>query len=103
MANDHVEEIAVDDEIASAVGGDVDGILEHLDAAEMGAVVVAQELVMIAGNVEQADAFARLAQQLLHHVIVKLRPIPCGFQLPAVDDVAYEVDGVGFVMAQQIE
>jgi hypothetical protein len=44
-----------------------------------------------------------LAQQLLHHVIVKLRPIPGGFQLPAVDDVAYEVDGVGFVKAQQIE
>src|SRR5262249_17791148 len=53
--------------------------------------------------VEQADSFARLPQQLLHDVVVKLRPIPGGLELPAVDDVAHEIDGVGFVMAQEVE
>ena len=80
-----------------------DGVLDHFGAAKMGAVIVAQKLVVIAGNVEQADPFARLPQQLLHDVVVKLRPIPGGLELPAVDDVAHEIDGVGFVMAQEVE
>ncbi len=103
VADDHVEEVAVNDKVAFAVGGGVDGILEHLDAAEMRTVVVAQELVVIAGNVEQAHAFTRLTQQLLHDVVVKLRPIPGGFKLPAVNDVTDEINCVGFVTAQQIE
>jgi hypothetical protein len=36
-------------------------------------------------------ALARLAQQLLHHVVVRLRPVPAAAQLPAVDDVAHQV------------
>src|SRR5947209_809905 len=44
-----------------------------------------------------------LAQQLLHDVVVKLRPIPSGPELPAVDDVAHQIDGLGFVMAQEVE
>jgi hypothetical protein len=52
VANDHVEQVAVNDEVAFSVGGDVDGILEHLDAAKVSTVVVAQELVVIARNVE---------------------------------------------------
>ena len=103
MADDHVEQVAVNDEVALAVGGDVHGILEHLDAAEVGTVVIAQELVMIARNVEYANPFARLAQQLLHDVVMKLRPIPSGPELPAVDDVAHQIDGLGFVMAQKVE
>jgi len=93
----------MDDQVTLAAGGHVDGILDHLDAAKMRAVIVAQKLVMIAGNVKQPDALARLPQQLLHDVIVKLRPIPRGLQLPAVDDIAHEIDGVGFVVAQEVE
>ena len=32
-----------------------------------------------------------------------LRPVPAGFQLPAVDDVADQIDRVGIVIAQEIE
>src|SRR5215475_4465651 len=46
VANHHVEQVAVNDEIALAVGRDVDGALQHVDTAEVGAVVVAQELVV---------------------------------------------------------
>src|SRR5262249_56341528 len=83
--------------------GDVDGVLDHFDAAKMGSVIIAQKLVVIAGNVEQADSFARLPQQLLHDVVVKLRPIPGGLELPAVDDVAHAIDGVGFVMPHTVD
>src|SRR5262249_30617740 len=103
VADDHVEKVAVNDEVAFAAGTDMDGILDHLDAAEMGAVIVAQEFIMIAGDVDQANSFARLSQKFLYDVVVKLRPIPGRLELPAVDDVADEIDGLGFVMAKKVE
>ena len=90
-------------EIALAVGRDMHGVGHHLDAAEMGAEIIAQEFVVVAGNVDQPLALARLAQQLLDHVVMGLRPVPAGFQLPAVDDVADEIDGVGLEVAQEGE
>src|SRR5262245_18528540 len=103
MADDDIEQIAVDHEVAPAVRAPMDGVLQHLDATEMGAVVIAQELVVIAGDVAQARALARLTQQLLHHVVVELRPIPARLQLPTVDDVADEINGIGLVMAEEVE
>ncbi len=58
---------------------------------------------MIAGHIDDARALARLAQQLLHDVIVRLRPIPAALQPPAVDDVADEIKGVGVMMLQKVE
>ena len=63
----------------------------------------AQELVVIAGDVDDARALAALAQQLLHHVVVRLRPVPGAAQPPAVDDVADQIDRLGVVVAQEIE
>ena len=76
MLDHEVEHVAVHDEIAAAVGASMDRRLHHLDAAEMGAVIFAQELVVVARQVDDARALARLAQQFLHHVVVMLRPIP---------------------------
>ena len=95
--------IAVNDEIAASVGAVVNGVLDDLDAAEMRAVIFAQELVVIAGHVGDARALARLAQQLLHHVVVRLRPVPARAQLPAIDDVADEIDVIGVVPAQKVQ
>ena len=58
---------------------------------------------MIAGNVNQPRALARPAQQFLHHVVVRLRPIPGRAQRPAVDDIADEVDRFCVVMAEEVE
>ena len=69
----------------------------------MGAVIVAQELVVIARQIDDAGALARLAQQLLHHVVVRLRPVPAATQLPAVDDVADQIDRFGVVVAEEVE
>src|SRR5262249_29296657 len=98
-----VEDIAVDHEIALAVDAGVDGVLHHVDAAEMRAVILAQELVVIARHVDDLGALARLAQHLLHEVVVRLRPVPIRLQRPAVDDVADHIDGVGVVAAQEIQ
>lgn len=69
----------------------------------MGAVIVAQKLVVVAGNVAKLRTLAGLTQQLLHDVIVELRPVPAGLQLPAVDDVAHQIDRVSLVVAQEVE
>src|SRR6516165_5740779 len=81
----------------------MEGILDHLDAAEMRAVIVAQEFVVIARDIDETRALARLAQELLHDVVVRLRPEPSRFELPAIDDVADEIDGIRVVEAQEIE
>ena len=101
VLHDDVETVAMGDEIALAVGGDMHGIGNHLDAAEMGAEIISQELVMVAGNVDEPGSLAGLAQQLLDHIVVGLRPVPAGLQLPAVDDVADEIDGIGLQVAQE--
>ena len=103
LRHHQVEDVAVHDQIAAAVGALVDGVLHHLDAAEMGAVIAAQEFVVVARDVDDARTLAALAQQFLHHVVMRLRPIPRRAQRPAVDDVADEVNGVGFVVAQEVE
>ncbi|GJE62734.1 hypothetical protein MPOCJGCO_4869 [Methylobacterium trifolii] len=103
VAHHHVELVAVDDEVAAPVRRLVDAALGDLDAAEGGADVVAQELVVVAGHVDQPGALAHLAQQLLHHVVVPLRPVPARAELPAVHDVAHEVDRVCVVVLEEVE
>ena len=58
---------------------------------------------MVSGDIDDAGALARAPQQLLHHVVVALRPVPGAAQPPAVDDVADEIDRLGLVMAQEVD
>ena len=54
---DHpVELIAVDDKHPPVVGGRMNCVVADIDAAEMGAEVISQELVVIAGDVDDAGA-----------------------------------------------
>ena len=43
------------------------------------------------------------AEEFLHDVVVRLRPIPRGAQRPTVDNVADEIDRLGFVTAEEVE
>ena len=103
VAHDDVELVAVDDEHGLAVGGLVQRVVDDFDAAEIEAGVIAREFVVIARHIDDARALARLAQQLLDDVIVRLRPVPAALQPPAVDDVADEIDRVGVVVFEEIE
>ncbi len=93
----------MDHEEAASVGGLVKGPFHDFDAAEMGAGIVAQEFVVIAGNVDDAGALAALAQKLLDDVVVLLRPVPAALQAPAIDDIADQVERLGVVIAQEVE
>ena len=103
IAHDDVELVAVHDEVALAVGRRVHRLVLDLDAAEVLAAVLAHALVVIARDEDDARALAHLAQQLLQHVVVRLRPDGAAADAPEVDDVADEVDGVGLGLLQEVE
>ncbi len=60
MLDDDVEEVAVQHEIAPAVGSAMNRRLGDLDAAEVRSAIVAQEFVVIAGNVDDARRLCAL-------------------------------------------
>ena len=103
VAHDDVELVAMHDEKAPPVGGDMDRVAHDLDAAERQAQELPREFVVIAGHEDHARAAPHFAQQLLDDVVMRLRPIPARFQPPAVDDVADQKNRVGVVMAQEIQ
>jgi hypothetical protein len=99
----HIVLVAVHDQKASTIGGLMDGRVDDLNATHLHAEIVAQELIVIAREIDDARALAALAQQLLHHVIVRLRPVPALLQPPAIDDIADQIDRVGIVKPHEIE
>ena len=101
---DHaVEVVAMRDPQAPAVHGDVHAVFHHVDAAEVVVQKAARKLVVVARHEDHMAALARAAQQLLHHVVVRLRPVPAAAQLPAVDDVADQIQRFALVFFQKIE
>ncbi len=93
----------MNDEVFLAIGGFVDHPLGHFDTTEMGARKFTKEFVVVARNVNDARSLAGLAQQLLDNVVAALRPVPVAAQPPAIDDVADKNDGLGFMIAQEIQ
>jgi hypothetical protein len=62
-----------------------------------------RKLIVVARNKNNAAAFAGTPQQLLHYVVVGLRPVPLAAQLPAVDDVTDQIKIVARVRPQKIQ
>lgn len=58
---------------------------------------------MIAGDINDARALARLAQELLYDVVAILGPVPVSLQSPAINDIADQEDGIGLVITEKIE
>jgi hypothetical protein len=79
------------------------GLVADRDAAEGQPDELAAELVVIADHVDDLRSLARLAQHLLHDVVVRLRPEEAVAQCPAVDHVTDQVQKVRLVMAQEVE
>src|SRR5258708_7268355 len=74
-----------------------------LDAAKRKVQEMPAELVMIAGNVDNARSLARLAEDFLDDVVVRLWPVPSATKLPAIDDVADQIKVFGLGVAKKIE
>ena len=79
---------------ATPVGRDVHRVLHHLNATKLMIGEAAREFIVVAGYINDAATLAPTPQQLLHHVVMSLRPKPTATQLPAIDDVAHQVQVV---------
>src|SRR3546814_4263136 len=62
-----------------------------LDLPEIGVQEFPEHLVVVSGDEHHPGALACLAQQLLHHVVVRLPPCPGPPHPPEVDDVTDQI------------
>jgi hypothetical protein len=98
-----VELIAVQDQQPASVGGDVQRMILDDDATEVAWREIAEVFVVVAGDVDDAGALAGLAQELLDDVVVRLLPIPCPPEAPAVENVSHQVEEIGLCLPEEIE
>ena len=103
IANDHIEFVAVQNMQAFAIRCLVNGIVHDLDAAEIGAAVLSQRLVVIAGNEDDPGTLAHLTQQFLQDIVVRLQPDRPTPDPPEVYDVADQVNGVRVMLTQKVQ
>src|ERR1700680_3710804 len=89
--DDPVEKVAVQYEQAAAIRGYMHDLFPHLDSSERKLQEVSAESVVVAWDEYDASPLARLAQNLLHDIVVHLGPVPAPPQLPAIDDIADKI------------
>jgi hypothetical protein len=85
----------VQDEKPPPVRGYVRGFGQDRYAAEPVSGEIAETLVVVAGNIDNARSLARLAQEFLDDVVMILAPVPGAPHAPDIDDIADEVEIVG--------
>ena len=92
---------------ASPVCGGVNHFVGHLYSPDCQIRRVFEKIadkhIVIAGDEYDARAFARLAQEFLNHIIVRLRPVPALFQLPAINNIADQINTLRFVVRQKVQ
>lgn len=87
----------------AAIGGDIIDLSRHLDPAEMRAEVRSRPFIVIAGNEYNLGAGLCLGQQRLHHIIMRLRPMPIAPQPPAIHNIANKIDRVGIMLDEKLQ
>src|SRR5207237_9128676 len=96
VLHDGVELMPVNDEHAAAINQTMNGMLLHGDVA-VSTVKLGQQVVMIARDVNDACAFARLPQTFLDDVVVLLWTITSAARLRVVNHIAVAVDSCVYV------
>src|SRR6266481_925930 len=95
--------MSMDYEVAFSIGGDVDSSFDESQAAEIQAMKLFQKLVMVAGDKCDAGMLPIFAEQLLDENIIVLRPMPLPAQLPAIYEIADEIELLAFCFTEKIK
>lgn len=98
-----VELMAVNDEVAFAIGCGVDRPFDQPHRAEAHTGKLFQKFVMIPVDKGDAGFLAVFAQQLLDEKVVFFSPIPFAAQLPAIDEITDDVEVLAIGVAEEIE
>jgi hypothetical protein len=102
VLHDGVELMPVNDEHSAAIGQAMNSMLLQGDVA-IGAVEFGEHIVVIARDVNDAGAFARLAKDFLDDVVMLLWPVDSAPQLPDVDQIANDVERFELIFAEEME
>ncbi len=95
--------MAVDDEIFFAVRRGVDDLVRHHHAAETHPGELVDELIVVAGDINDFGLLAAFAEQFLDEDVVVAAPEPAELQLPAVNEIADEVEVLAIHHAQKVQ
>jgi hypothetical protein len=80
----------------------MDGMVLDRDCA-VHPVKRTDHLIMVARDVDNARAFARLAQDLLDDAVMRLRPVTAPAHLPDINEIAHDIEPLEIVFPQKIE
>ena len=72
----------------AAIGQRMAAFKIHMHATKMMVNEIAGEFVVVARDKYHFATLAGFTQKFLHHIVMRLRPIPFFAQLPAVNNVA---------------
>ena len=98
-----VELMPVQHEEFFAVRRRVNHLTRNRHAAEIHAEELLQKFVMVPGDVNDLRVLAAFAEEFLDQHIVVVLPVPLGLQLPAVEEIADEIEITALVVAQEIQ
>lgn len=98
-----VELVAVNDQIPFAVRRRVNGALDQADSAETHAEKLFEKLIVVAGEKRYAGFLPVLAKQFLDEQIVFFRPKPFPAQLPAINEIADDIQMLALGFAEEIK
>jgi len=102
-ALDHtIEEVAMHHPQTLPGGGHMHRFFLHLHTAKGMPDKCTGKFIVVARHVDHATTFAGASQQLLHHIVVALRPEPAPAQLPAVHDIAHQVQDLARMVLEEI-
>ena len=94
--------MSVNNQNATPIRRSMNGMFLNRDVAVI-AVKTADELVVVARDVDDPGAFARFPQNFLDDVVVLLRPVKAAAHLPDIDQIAHDIERLEIVVAQKIE
>ena len=92
----------MDHQIAATIGRLVHDLQFDLDATKTRTRVAAEEVIMIAGNVDCTRTGSRQIEKPLQDLMMRRFPI-ARKRVPCVDDIADEIDRLSVVCLQEFE
>ena len=95
--------VAVDDQIFFTVGSGMNGLPRHLHTAETHADELLDEFVMVAADVNHLGLLATFAENFLDEHVVVVAPEPTKLQLPAVNEIADDIEILAIHHAQEFQ
>jgi hypothetical protein len=93
----------VDDKVFLAVRRGMHGPLHQPHIAKGDAEKLLKKLVVVSDDECDLRLFAIFSKKLLHEQVVLIRPVPLATQLPAINEVTYDVEKIALCVLQEFQ